>query len=231
VVCLIVITNNSYIFLQAPPNPPSTQGNNTVMGDKGDLESIGLDTKRLVNDLSDHGYSIDEKLMTFLLTKNLAHTGRIIELNPSVNDCTTLTMTSAITMETSMRAASKEAGTMLPPSDSVGNNNQEATVSREINGIQAFDPSAPGSPTTIAFYKNHPHLHSSEVDNSDVITTLQSNVPIAKDIIVLTVETREESLDVLANHDHTSTNINKEHQLRTIPEEQSKASTEKTMKV
>lgn len=211
-------------------------------GDKIDLESIGLDMKRIANDLSEkYGCSIDEESVKLILNKNFSHTGKIIDVNASVNDCTAFTMTSAITMETSMVAVSNGAGKTPPGSNS---NNQIGTASREINGIDAFDPSDPESPTTKAFYHKNPHLDSSEVANSVVITARQSNVPIPQHSIEQqpptafpSVEKIGKGLVELANnhgedHQHslTSTNIAKSNET-TMVDDQSKASTAETRKV
>ena len=157
------------ILLYSQKAPPTSFDGGLVAGTRDELDSMGLDTKKVANDLSIlAGCSIDEESVKIILKNNLVgHTGRLIQLHEG-NDGTNHTLTSAITMAT----------LDMPPSSS------PETASRTLKG---HDPTDPHSPTTKAFYGQNPGLEpvDEEVSTRTSNQSIQHELPPKQSAAVL----------------------------------------------
>ena len=148
--------------------PPESFDGGVVAGTRDELDSIGLDTKKVANDLSIlAGCQIDEDSVKTILKNNLVgHTGRLIQLHEG-NDGTNHTLTSAITMAT----------LDMPPSS----NPETPSIT-----LKGHDPTDPHSPTTRAFYGQNPGLEpvDEEVSTRTSNQSIQHELP-PKQVAVL----------------------------------------------
>jgi hypothetical protein len=138
--------------------PPKQQHVGEVAGETcgtGDeLNSIGLDTKNVANDLSKAcSCEISEDTVKQIIHNNLGHTVKMIE----VNDESTNAMLSAMTNATAFSTS--------PPHPNAFKQIQTSTTLLTIEeDTYAHDPTAPNSPTTIAVLARRPGLADTNAD-------------------------------------------------------------------